>query len=291
MLMKDMIADTRRLTYGSMADQLNFIALDVPADATELPLVMDLTGITPGMILSAGLNVYYVTNVIASEKKVEVYPGYDNSRSEALTAGTPVMIRPRATDWQLFNNLNWEITQLCSASNGLYKVASWTSPIDVTWQTYDVPVAAQGMVSLLRIRVRWPSTPDIWSDLDDIMFEYQQDKQLIKVKRQIPAASTLEFVYKDSFKQAAGLTSDIVVDCGMTETQLDIPPMGAAMKLLRTTESRRTQIHNQGDSKRADEVPPGTNSSAAREMERAYQNRVNDELARLISNHPIRIGL
>jgi len=24
MLMKDMIADTRRLTYGSMADQMNF---------------------------------------------------------------------------------------------------------------------------------------------------------------------------------------------------------------------------------------------------------------------------
>jgi len=289
--MMDLVADTRRLAYGSMADQLNFLAADAPLGSAELTMMMDPVGITPGMVLSSGLNVYYVVNVIAAEKKVVVYPTYDNSHADALPAGSAVMVRPRVTDWQLFQNLNWEITQLCSPSNGLYKVASWKSSIDVTWQTYDVPVEAQRMISLLRVRCRWPSTPDIWSDLDDIMFEHQQDRNLVKLKRNLPASSELEFIYKNSFTQAETLTDDVVVDCGLSESMLDIPPMGAAVKLLRTTESRRTQIHNQGDSRRAEEVQPGANSSGARELERAYQNRVNDELARLISNHPVRIGM
>ena len=290
-LMKDMIADTRRLAYGSMADQLNFIAADTPADATELVMAMDLTGITPGMTLSSGLNVYYVKSLITSEKKVVVFPNYDNSRSEALPAGAPVMIRPRATDWQLFNNVNWEIQQLSSARNGLYKVGYWTSAIDVTWQTYAVPAEAQGMVSLLRVRCRWPATPDIWSDLPDYTFDYQQDQQIIKLRRNLPASSELLFVYKNTFTPATSLTDDIEVDCGMAPEQLDIPPLGAAARLLRTTEARRVQIHAQGDSRRAEEVQMYGNSSIATQFERAYQARVDDEYVRLVNNHPINMGI
>lgn len=290
-LMKDLVADTRRLAYGSMADQLNFLAVPYVADATELTLTMDLSGITPGMVLSSGLNVWYVTGVVLSEKKVTVYPNYDNSRSEALAAGAPVMIRPRVTDWQLFNNVNWEIQQLSSARNGLYKVGSWTSTVDVTWQTYEVPVEAQGMVSVLRVRYRWPSTPDIWSDMNDYEFEYFQDQQLIKLRRNIPASSELLFVYKNTFTPATSLTDNVETDCGMAPEQLDIPPLGAAARLLRTTEARRMQIHNQGDSRRAEEVPMTGNTSIAREFERAYQDRVNDEYVRLINNHSINMGI
>jgi hypothetical protein len=141
----DLVADTRRTAYGSMADQLNFLTEEAPLGEAELKMALDLSGITPGMVLSSGLNVYYVVGVVAAEKKVLVYPTYDNSHNDALPIGSPVMIRPRVTDWHIFNLLNDTIKQLSSATSGLYREGSWvTRSTGFTWNTYDIPPEAQG---------------------------------------------------------------------------------------------------------------------------------------------------
>jgi hypothetical protein len=84
---------------------------------------------------------------------------------------------------------------------------------------------------------------------------------------------------------------DIVEDCGLAETMVDIPVLGAASMLLRTTENRRNQITVQGDSRRSDEVVSGGNSSAADGMARMYRDRVNQEYIRLTSRTPIFKGI
>jgi hypothetical protein len=71
---------------------------------------------------------------------------------------------------------------------------------------------------------------------------------------------------------------------------LDIPPLGAASNLLRTTESRRTQISSQGDTRRPDEVPVSSNSSIASQLDRQYRDRVQEEMIRLVNRIPIYRG-
>jgi hypothetical protein len=285
-LMLDLVADTRRMVYGSMADQLNFLSAEALAGATTLEFVMDVTPITPGMILSSGLNVYYVISVDQNTKTVTVYPSYDNSLAEALPVGSPVMIRPRVTDWLLFNNLNDSIRQMSSPTMGLYQERYWEATTDSVWQTYEVPEEAANMVDLLRVSVKVPTSTDLWADLPPNSARWQFGAGVVRITSYGMISTDLRFYYKAPFVEATSLTDDVEVDLGLGATMTDIPPLGAAARLLITTESRRAQTHNQSDPRRATEVQPGQNTGAARDLDRAYRQRIGDEYVRLLNRNP-----
>ena len=289
--MYDLIADTRRMVYGSMNDQINLINADAAAGVTTIVLELDVTGITPGMVLSSGLNVWYVKGVSPSDNNVFVIPGYDNSPQNAVSAGDMVFIKPRMTDWYAFGVLNDEIRSLSSASAGLYKIGFWTVNSDSTYQTYEIPEANRDLMSLVRVRYRIPGTPDQWVDLPTVSWRWQADQNRIQLLRNVPSSTEVQFVYKAPFSVATALDDDIVEDCGLAETMVDIPVLGAASMLLRTTENRRNQITVQSDSRRSDEVVSGGNSSAADGMARMYRDRVNQEYIRLTSRTPIFKGI
>ena len=148
----NMVADARRITYGSMTEQINLIGSTASAGATTLTMELDVTGITPGSILSSGLNVWYVKGVSTSGNQVFVIPGYDNSPQDVANAGDTVIIKPRVTDWYLFNAINDEIRKLSSPTNGLYRVGTWVVDVSPTYQTYEVPSEALDMTNILRVR-------------------------------------------------------------------------------------------------------------------------------------------
>lgn len=285
-LMSDLVADTRRMVYGSMADQLNFLASEAAEGATSLEFVMDITPITPGMVLSSGLNVYYVISTAPATKTVTVYPAYDNSLTGALPAGSPVMIRPRVTDWLLFNNLNDIIRQMSSPTMGLYQERYWEATTDSVWQTYDIPEEAANMVDLIRVSVRVPTSTDLWADLPPNSVRWQFGNGVVRITSYGMISTDLRFYYKAPFTEATALTDDVEADLGLGATMTDIPPLGAAARLLITTESRRAQTHNQSDPRRANEVDAGQNSGAARDLDRAYRQRIADEFIRLVNRNP-----
>lgn len=284
--LKDMVAESRRMAFGSMSDQINLVAAAYTAGDSELYLDLDVTGITPGMVLSSGLNVWYVKGIDAASKLVYVVPGYDNCPGGAAAVGDFVYIKPRVTEWYLFDEMSKEIARLSSPSVGLYKIASWTVQADATWQTYDIPSAAFGMVGLLRVRYRVPGSSDVWIDIPEkayrVQFNDTQASSYVRLLRNVPSGTDVKFVYKAPFTAPTSLASDPVADCGLSETMVDIPPLGVLGALLRTTESRRGQVQAQGDSRRAGEVPPGANSSMAARIDREYDNRVREEYIRLV---------
>jgi len=289
----NMVADTRRITYGSMTEQINLIAETAAAGADTLSMELDVTGITPGSILSSGLNVWYVKGVNSGSNEVYVIPGYDDSPQEAATAGDKVIIKPRVTTWYLFNAINDEIRKLSSPMNGLYKVGTWTVDVSPTYQTYEVPSEAVDMTNILRVRYRWPGTPDVWSDIRPSSYRWivSETGNKIQLLVNVPSGTEIEFTYKAPFVEATSLSDDPVDDCGLAATMLDIPSIGAAATLLKTTDSRRNQISAQGDPRRAGEVPSGANLSSASMLDREYKMRVQDEYARLIQRFPIFKGV
>lgn len=289
----DLVADARRITYGSMTEQINVIAANASAGADTLTMELDVTGITPGSIFCSGLNVWYVKGVNSATKEVFVIPGYDNSPQDAVTVGDIVFVKPRATTWFLFNAINDEIRKLSSPMNGLYRVGTWVTDVSPTYQTYEVPSEALGMTNLLRVRYRWPGTPDVWSDLRTSSYRWvvSETGNKIQVLVNVPSGTEIEFTYKAPFVEAASLDDDPIEDCGLAQTMLDLPPLGAAASLLRTTDARRNQISAQGDPRRAGEVPSGANLSTATLMDREYKMRVQDEYVRLVQRFPIFKGV
>jgi hypothetical protein len=287
---KDMLADAKRQTYGSLSDQINLISAVSAPGADEISLELDVTGITAGMVLSAGLNVWYVKGISSSENLVYVIPGYDNSPQDATAIGDFVYIKPRVTDWYLFNVLNQEIIKLSSPSNGLYKISAFVSEVNATWQTYEIPDAdAAAFTGMLRIRYRVPGSAETWIDIPEKAYRIQinEGTSYIRMLRNIPSGSEIEFTYKGSFTQATSLLDDPVADCGLTETMVDIPPLGCVATLLRTTDSRRNQVQQQGDARRAGEVGNNSNAAIANQIDRQYRDRVQEEYARLTTRVPI----
>lgn len=291
--MRDLVSDVRRRVYGSMTENVNLVQVSASAGQTSLQLELGVDGIQKGMLLSSGLNVWFVKGVYANDNTVFVIPGYDGSPQQAVTAGDMVYVRPRMTDWFAFNALNDVLRRLSSPENGLYKIGTWTAEVDATYQTYVVPTAAEDMTNILRVRWRVPGTTDVWTDLPDRMWRwvYSADQNVIRILRNIPSGTDVEFTYKAPFTLATSLSTDPVVTCGLTESMLDIPALGAAAMLLRTTEARRTQVSTQGDSRRPEEVPVTANSSIASQLDREFKNRVQEEMIRLVTRIPIYRGV
>jgi hypothetical protein len=274
------------MAYGSMSDQLNFLSAEAPEGAGELFFLMDIGSITPGMVLSCNLNVYYVIATNPSEKKVTVYQSYDNSMAEALPVGSPIMIRPRVTDWLLFNYVNNTIRSLSSPQYGLYKMDSWTDDNPGIWNDYAIPDEAANMTSLLRVSAQAYGSDEGWYEIPPNSIKWQPEHGVVRITGYPLRGRTVKFDYRAPFSVATSLTDDLVTDLGLSESMTDIPSLGATVRLLRTTESRRAQVHAQGDPRRADEVPGGQNSAAARDLERDFMRRVNDEHTRLVNRNP-----
>jgi hypothetical protein len=290
--MSDLVADVRRMTYGSMSERINLVGTSASAIVDEVTLELDVSGIQEGMILSSGLNVWYVKGVSTSDRKVFVVPGIDNAPVNGVAAGDMVYVRPRMTDWYAFNMLNDEIRSLSAPTNGLFQLKSWTADVDPTYQSYDVPTAASNLTSLQRVRYRLPGTPDVWVDLPSFAWKWHTgtDTNRVQLLRNIPVGTEVQFVYKAPFAPASSLATNVVTECGLAESMVDIPPLGVSMMLLQTTESRRVQVQTQGDARRADEVPATANSSQASQLRRIYRERIQDEYSRLMNRMPIFMG-
>jgi hypothetical protein len=289
--MRDAINDVRRIVYGSLTEQINLVSVSASAGADSLVLELGVDGIQRGTVLSSGLNVWYVKNVLPSAGQVFVIPGYDGAPLAPAQPGDIVYVRPRMTEWYAFNAINDEIRKLSSATHGLHSVKKWEVLSDPIYQTYDIPVEAQDLLNLVRVRFRWPGTTDLYSDLPTSAWRWMAEDNRVQLLRNIPSGVQVQFVYYAPFKTATSLTDDLVSDCGLADTMTDIPPLGAAISLLRTTESRRNQIQTQGDSRKAGEVSATANSSIANQLARDYRDRVNDEYIRLTARTPIFKGI
>ena len=289
----DVCSYARRIVYGSMTEQINIASATVAAGATTIPMELDVAGIMPGTIISSGLNVWYVRSVNGISNSVSVLPGYDNSPQQAIAQGDMIRIKPWATDWYLFCLYNDQMRMLSSSTAGLYRVGSWITNVEPSYQTYEVPTAAQGMFNLLRVRYRRPGTPNVWTMVSPSSYNWQVTPtgNRIQLLTNIPSGTNIEFTYKAPFAQASSLTNSVVNDCGLADTMADIPALGIAVMLLHTTDSRRNQIFTQGDTRRAGEVNPQVNLSSASAFERDYNARIQDEYARLIQRNPIYLGV
>ena len=287
---KDMVAETRRMAYGSMSEQLNLIGAAAAAGATSIVLDMDVTGITPGMLLSTGLNVFYVRGTEPSTKTVFVIPGIDNAPTAAVAVNDFVYIKPKVTDWYLFELINTEIIRLSSPENGLYRIDSWTVDVDPTYQTYEIPTAdAASLIGVLRVRYRMPGTTDVWMDVSAKSYTVQMNDGVSRIRllRNIPSGTEINFQYKASFVKGTSLSSNAATVCGLSDTMMDIPALGALGTLMRTTESRRNQVQQQGDARTAAEVSSGRNLTSGQISDRDYKTRVQEEYIRLVQRVPI----
>lgn len=273
------IANTRRLLSASLTDELTTLASAYTPGVSALTLSSVPKRIGPGTVLSSGPAMFYVLS--NQGPQCSVIAGYEGNPDVAVEQGAVVRVSPRFTDYQLFTIISQVIGSLSSPSNGLYGIVKWQDIRDE--QMYPIP--EEVLPYLIRVlQVRSKVSEEDWIVNPGYAVSLSPGSESVRVYN---SSLLNEFVAAVKIVPPQDFDSDLISYCGMSETMLDIPALGAAAILMNGQEARRAHLEAQGDPRRAEQVPMTANTSAARELQRMFVERVNDEASRLIARHGI----
>lgn len=291
-LTSDWINAAHRRLQGSQHDSLNLLAADIGLLTTEIPLTYPLNAVRAGTLLSVDLEVMYVWEVNDAATTATVQRGWQGSTPAAHATETLVTVNPRYTDWAIFDALNSELRSL--SVNGIYQIRT----ADITAESgrlgYDLSMT--GFLSIAEIRWQLPGTVSKeWPELTD----YTVDNDLptsdfpsgtaLFLTGELPAAQqTIRIRYRAALGALANLYDDVQIVTGVPATALDIPPLGAALRLAAGRPVGRSQYDAQGDTRRPDEVRVGDVLQAPSALRLEYQQRISEEAGRLRQQWPSR---
>jgi hypothetical protein len=88
---------------------------------------------------------------------------------------------------------------------------------------------------------------------------------------------------------SGGETTTMGATVGLDETEFDIPPLGAAWRLMMMREARRATQLMQGEPRTESEIPPLYISKAAEQFKILRDGRLNDAQYRLMRMYPTRM--
>jgi hypothetical protein len=92
--------------------------------------------------------------------------------------------------------------------------------------------------------------------------------------------------YRAPFGQLVNLTDNVGTVTGLPDSAMDIPPMGAAMRLVAPREIKRNFTESQGEPRRSEEVPPGAVAGSWRGLAGMRAQRILSEAMRLAAMYP-----
>jgi hypothetical protein len=284
-----MIEAVRGHLAASSRPELNRISgSDVTSSQTTITLEFAMGGVARGAVLTVDLEQLLVWSVAGQVATVQ--RAYAGTTAATHASGALVHVNDRAPANVILRELNNEIRSYSSPAHGLFKVASVDLVYNATRSGYDLTgvtdlidvlaveasdVLAGDRMRLERYRViRNQSTVDFPSGFVLYLYEAVTNGKAIRVS------------YKAAFTALAAVADDVLATSGLPESAHDIPPLGAAARLLAGRESRRNQTDAAPEPRQAADVPPGANTGSSRALLGLRNLRLREESARLHAMFP-----
>lgn len=291
-LAADAVNECYRHLLGGQRDTINLLAQDLDGTTGTVQLSDTLDGVQAGSLLSVDLETLYVRTVNPGSKTATVIRGWLGSQGGAHDAGTPVYVNPRFSGWDIFSALNTQIADLTSPSVGMYAIAETQFTWNQNVRGYDLGVPRDEVQSILELRYQTRDSTKAWPRLSK--YEVLWDANLadfpsgtgIRLDENAWPGAPIRVKYARPFLPLIDLTTDLVADCLMPGTAVDIPPLGAAAMLMFHKEAKRSFLEAQGDTRRAAEVPPGSSTRDGATLWSLRNQRASAEAARISNNYP-----
>ena len=289
----DWIDETRDHLEGERTEEANQLASPYAAGSGGIVLSNALGNIGPGARLSIGTNTLLVTAVNQLAKAASVIGGHAGSIDADADTGALVRVNPRFTDWQILREINRHLSTLSSPKVGLFRVGTSVLDYGSPVEGYDLS-GVTGLVKVLEVRrqtigpsLAWPVVEAegwdvLWSAPSDFPSGYSLRLVGAETGRQV------QVVYAYGFTPTTDVAADVSVT-GISATQEDIPPLGAAVRLMSGREVSRNSPTSQGDARRSQEVGPGAVLRSYQGLVALWQTRVAEESARLRNRYPMSI--
>lgn len=279
----------QRQLLSGVVEERNKLAAAVDADDTSFVLTYELGGLRAGTVFEVDSELCYVWEAVSGSKTLVVERGYAGTTSASHSSGAVTIVNPRFPKQQMLDALNADIDDLSSPVNGLFRAVTQ----DVSYNGSDRQVNltnATNVIDLIDVRVRYLS--------DD--YPYIRG---VRLQRDLPTSDfasgyalvfdedcvsgTLRVRYRSTFARATSTSSNIQTVCYVPETMEDILEMGVIVRMMASREIRRNFTEAQGDTRRAEEVPPGAVRDSISNILRLRRDRILAEKAKLTRQYPL----
>lgn len=291
-LTSDWIAETQRHLRGTQHTTLNTLSADVGHETTEIPVTFPFQNLQAGSILCIDLEVMQVWSVDTGAKTATVLRGVHGSVPAPHAQGTLVQVNARFTDYEVFRALNHELGSL--TADGIYQIRTLDLTAVAGQWGYDFPTT--GFLQVAEIRWQIPGTvTNQWELIDNYELSYNlpdttfpSGTALFLEGKRPTAQQTIRVRYKARLGLLTALSENVETTSGIPNTALDVPPMGAALRLMNGRPIGRAQYDAQGDTRRPDEVRVSEVLQAPAALRAFYSQRVAEEADRLREQWPDR---
>lgn len=255
----------------------------------------DLGPIDVGAKVCVDLEDCYVWAAVPGSKTATVSRGDFGSTASTHALGATVLVNPIVSDAQILRQVNSELQSLSSPANGLFQMKT----VDVTYNAsidgYDL-AGVTDVISVYGLRYAEIGSQREYPWIDLGQWEHARSLdttvfasgQAIFVRGHVDPGRKMRVWYKAPFTPLATMTDDVTTVTGLHAEAHDILPLGVAVILTAGREIRRNFTENQGDTRRAAEVPAGANLGANRGLMQQHAIRVREEAARLNALYPMR---
>lgn len=293
-LAQDAIVETYRHLLSGQRDTINLLAQDLDGTTGTITLSDTLEGVQPGSLLGVDLEVLYVRTTNPTSKTATVIRQWLGSTGGTHNAGTPVYVNPRFSAWDIFSQLNTELADLSSPDSGLFAVGEVEVIFQPSRRGYEIPVPRDEIDGILEIRYKvtdatlaWPRLRGYEPMWDTNISDFPSGTAIRLDGPSWPSPGMpMRVKYSRPFVPMTALDDDLVADCLLPKTAVDIPALGAAAMLMFHKEAKRSFLESQGDTRRAAEVPPGSSTRDAATLLGLRNRRVSAEASRITANYP-----
>lgn len=285
----DLINDTRQHLQALSRDELNRLNGAITNSASTLTVEFAAGGIQRGALLSIDLEVIHVWSVAVLTATVQ--RGMMGSTGASHADDALVYVNPRFTDFQILRALNAELASYSSPRFGLFQ----TKTVEITGSAgkvgYDL-TAVTDLIDVIEVRWKgyevgdWPLVTRYTVSRDMNTSEFASGLALLTYEDLGPGR-TLRVRYKAPYTPLSTLADNVLTTAGLHAGAHDIPPLGAAARLLAGREARRASYDAQPESRQAGDVPGGLNRQAAGGLLGLRDMRLREEAARLGALYPI----
>lgn len=277
----DWIETTKRyLLGGQTSEELNVLGGAIDADDPTLAVTYSPQGLARGTTIAIDFEEMYVWAVSGSN--ITVQRGMNGSTAATHDAGAMVIIKPKFSAFRIYHALIEDMFDLSSPENGLFRVL--TDELIFTPATRGYPVTGTTM-DILDVRYSEPVGNSI-SRVFHYELMHNVDGTFLMVDGAFPGR-TVWVSHRAPFATVPMVMTQNVSISLLPATCEDIPPMGAAVRLVAPREIKRNFSEKAFEPRRAEEVQPGATTNSMRGLALLRQQRILSEAARLAKTYPI----
>lgn len=286
----DLIEETKALLFSGEEPEYNRLDGDIDSTVASITFKYPLHSITRGAVISVGLEDIRIWDT--SGFTATVVERHVNGTTAASHSDLDlVSVRPRFSDFRILRALNEELSDLSSPVNGLYQVKTVELTYNATRQAYDL-TGVTNLSNILELRYKLPGSSHQWPLIGNGKYDILRNMNTsefasgfaLTLYEEAYPGQTIRVRYGADFTSLSTLTDDVTTVSGLPASAVDIPPLGAAIRLVSAREIARNFLESQPEPRRSEEVPAGAVMQSVNGLRALRQQRIIAEAAKLQSD-------